>query len=114
MTDVFSGTGSSFPLENTHGLGVPFTSAHPGQGYVLFGPGPGCTGLVFLSGRDLGAGTTQHTVLVTGDEMNLSSGALLPGQMYWYETETVGPSGVEVDNNGGQCYPAFIAGPYEP
>ena len=87
---------------------VSFSSTRPGQGYVLFGPGSGCRGLVGIATQDLGAGTTQHLISVTGDEMNLMAGAVLPGATYSYEVETVTQSGVEIDNNGGKCYTVTI------
>lgn len=87
---------------------VAFRSRTPGQGYVLFGPGPGCAGLVELATRDTGAGTNQHVVTVAGDEMKPMSGAVLPGVTYSYAVETVTKAGVELDNNGGTCYTVTI------
>lgn len=100
LTPSSSGLSASFD--------VAFSSTAPGQGYVLFGPGPGCTGLVGTATQDSGAGTTQHLVRVAGDDMNLSSGAVVPGATYSFEVETVSPSGVEIDNNEGKCYTVTV------
>jgi hypothetical protein len=111
------GTASATPLVTqvgqTGGLTaafiVNFTSASPGQGYVFFGTGPGCTGLTMTATQDQGAGTTNHTIVVTGDELGLYNTGLVPGATYWYEVETVSPSGVvSIDNNGGACYSVTI------
>lgn len=85
------------------GFEVAFSSPRPGQGYVLFGPGPGCTGLIETATQDRGAGTTEHEVTVTGDDMNLLAGAVVPGTTYHFVVETVTTSGVERDTNGGRC-----------
>lgn len=53
---------------------VAFVSKNPGVGMVLFGSGPGCSGLVETGTRDQGAGTTNHTVLVTGNDLPGSIG----------------------------------------
>jgi hypothetical protein len=89
---------------------VPFTSASPGQGEVLFGSGPGCLGLVETATQDQGAGTTSHTVTVTGNDLpgTVGDNGIVPGATYWYETVTVIKSGTEVDNNGGRCYSVTI------
>lgn len=84
---------------------VTFQSAHPGQGYVLFGPS--CSGLVFLASED-GTNDTTHGVLVGSDSMNPGSTAVLPGATYYYMTETVTKSGVETDDNAGNCYSVTI------
>lgn len=113
MSDLVQPTGVSYPIELTQGVAVTFTSRNPGQGYVLFGPGPGCNGLVEIATRDLSAGSTTHTVLVTGNDMPGTVGniGLTPGATYWYEVVTVTPQGVEVDNNGGNCYAATVSTP---
>lgn len=111
------------PLSGVHGRGrvqaspglgssasfiVTFSSSAPGQGYILFGPEPGCTGLISTATQDAGAGTTHHVVTVTGDEMNLMAGAVLPGATYSFEVLTVAKSGVEIDTNGGTCYSVTV------
>lgn len=107
-------TVEAVPLVATEGRGlsaesdVIFTSTAPGQGYIHFAPGPGCTGLVGTTTQDLGAGTTRHFVTVAGDEMNLMAGAVLPGATYSCEVDTVTSKGVELDNNGGECYTVTI------
>lgn len=90
------------------GFFVTFPSKAPGQGYLLFGPGPGCTGLIATATGDVGAGTTSHSINVTGDDMQLGTGAVLPGATYSFEVETVSASGVEIDTNGGKCYSVTI------
>jgi YVTN family beta-propeller protein len=99
-------SGSSFQGSFT----VWFDSASPGQGYVFFGSGSGCTGLVETATQDQGAGTTSHTVTVTGNDLpgTVGNNGILPGATYWYEVENVGKSGTEIDNNGGKCYSITI------
>jgi hypothetical protein len=77
---------------------------------VLFGSGPGCLGLVQTATQDLGAGTTQHTVVVTGNDLPGTVGniGITPGATYYYEVETVSASGTEIDNNGGKCYTVTV------
>jgi hypothetical protein len=113
MTDLLSGTGTNVPLPFTQGVAISFTSKNPGQGTVLFGSGPGCTGLVQTATRDLGAGTTTHTVLVQGNDLPGTVGniGLTPGTTYWYEVVTTGPGGTETDNNGGKCYAFTVSKP---
>lgn len=96
------------PGGRSAGFLVSFPSKVAGQGYVLFGPGPGCAGLVETATQDAGAGTTQHLVRVTGDDMNLGAGAVLPGATYSFEVVMVTASGVERDTNGGKCYTVTI------
>src|SRR5207302_1129964 len=49
---------------------VSFSSTKPGQGTVLFGPGESCSsGLVEVATQDVGAGTTSHTIQVTGNDL---------------------------------------------
>lgn len=114
MTDLFHPTGSSIPLPLLQGFAVSFTSASAGQGSVLFGPGPGCSGLVETATNDVGAGTTTHTVIVTGNDLAGTVGniGLTPGAVYSYESVTLGTDGTtQIDNNGGQCYQVTISSP---
>jgi hypothetical protein len=68
-------------------------------------------GLVATATQDKGTGTTHHSVLVTGNDLGGTGDVgILPGVTYYYEVVTVTRSGSEVDNNGGQCYTATIAG----
>lgn len=116
MTDLVGGASSSTNpgvtrLEQTQGFAVTFTSTNPGQGRILFGPS--CSALVMTATRDVGAGTTSHTVFVTGNDLPGTVGdvGLLPGARYYYEAVTVSPSGTEIDNNGGNCYAVTIPRP---
>ena len=98
------------PVSFEQGFQVSFQSSKPGQGMVYFGSGPGCQGLVEVATRDLGNGTTSHTVLVLGNDLpgTVGDNGIIPGVTYWYEVVTSGPSGQEIDNNGGQCYSVTI------
>jgi hypothetical protein len=89
---------------------VRFSSLRAGQGEVFFGSGPGCLGLVEVATQDLHPGTTRHEVVVTGNDLpgTVGDNGILPGATYWFETVTVTRSGVEVDNNNGQCYNIVI------
>jgi hypothetical protein len=89
---------------------VTFGSTMAGNGMVLFGPGPGCAGLVEVATADTGAGTTSHTVVVTGNDLPGTVGniGLQPGQTYSYEIETASSAGTRIDNNGGKCYTVTI------
>lgn len=89
---------------------VRFSSTNSGQGYVLFGSGPGCQGLVETATQDKGAGSTQHTVVVSGNDLagTVGDNGIIAGVTYWYEVVTAGASGVETDNNGGTCYSITI------
>jgi parallel beta-helix repeat protein len=100
-----AGTSASFA--------VTFTSKAAGQGYVMFGPGPGCNGLVEVATRDAGAGTTHHAILVTGNDLPGTVGdiGIVPGTTYSYEVVTVTASGTEIDNNGGACYSVTVGNP---
>jgi hypothetical protein len=60
-------TGTTLPHQQA--FEVSFTSTNPGQGMVYFGSGPGCSGLVEVATRDAGAGTTNHRVLVVGNDL---------------------------------------------
>jgi hypothetical protein len=90
---------------------VNWTSTTPGTGMVLFGTGPGCTGLVQVATRDLGAGTTNHTVVVTGNDLPGTVGdiGIQQGQTYWYEIVMAGSS--TPDNNEGTCYSVTVPDP---
>jgi beta-glucosidase len=90
---------------------VSYTSTAPGQGRVLFGSGPGCSGLVETATQDVGAGSTSHMIVVQGNELpgTVGSNGLQPGATYWYEMVTITSSGTEIDNNGGQCYSVTIS-----
>jgi hypothetical protein len=98
------------PAATSSSFTVSFTSAVSGQGYVLFGPGPGCSGLVETATRDLTAGTTSHSIVVTGNDLPGTVGdiGILPGVTYWYEVLTVTSSGIEHDNNAGRCYSVTV------
>ena len=112
MSDLIAPSGSSLPLSFTQGFAVTFTSTVPGQGWVLFGPGPGCSGLVETATNDVGTGTKTHTVIVTGNDLAGSIGniGLTPGATYSYESVTLGTDGTtQVDDNGGKCYQATIS-----
>ncbi|HEX6509302.1 MAG TPA: hypothetical protein VF221_16870 [Chloroflexota bacterium] len=89
---------------------VAFTSKDPGASMVLFGPGPGCSGLVETATRDAGAGTTSHSVTVAGNDLGGSVGdnGIQPGATYWFEVVTVGASGPSTDDNGGKCYSVTV------
>lgn len=87
-----------------------FDSASPGQGEVLFGSGPVCTGLVETAAQDQGSGTTSHMVQARGNDLSGTVGdnGIQPGVTYWYEAVTVTKSGTEIDNNGGKCYSVTV------
>jgi hypothetical protein len=89
---------------------VDFTSAKPGQSYVLFGPGPGCSGLIMTATGDQGSGTAHHWFVVTGNDLPGTVGdiGITPGATYWYETVTMTSVGQEVDNNAGKCYSVTV------
>jgi hypothetical protein len=96
----------------TGGFDVFFRSRVPGQGEVLFGSGPGCTGLSQVATQDQGAGTIEHRIAVTGNELSGTVGNNgIPGGTYWYETVTLTSAGPIVDNNGGKCYSTAVLGP---
>jgi hypothetical protein len=92
---------------------IDFSSAQPGRAQVLFGPGPGCSGLVMTATADQGAGTTHHWFVVTGNDLPGTVGdiGITPGMTYWYETVTMSTSGPEIDNNGGKCYSVTVPKP---
>lgn len=89
---------------------VSFSSAQPGQGEVYFGSGPGCTGLVEVATQDRTAGTTTHTVHVTGNDMpgTVGDNGIQPGMTYSYKVVTVTKSGTETDDNNGTCYSVTV------
>lgn len=114
MTDLIppSASASAIPLSQTAGFAVTFYSQHAGQGTVLFGPS--CNALVETATNDLSAGTTTHTVLVTGNDLAGTVGniGLTPGASYYYEVQTFSlAGGVEIDNNGGKCYTETVSQP---
>ena len=111
MTDLLTATTGALPLDLARGFAVTFSSANPGQGYVLFGPS--CSALVETATRDVSAGTTTHTVLVQGNDLAGTVGdvGLSPGAVYYYEVQTVTRKGVEIDNNNGNCYAVTMTKP---
>jgi hypothetical protein len=104
LTASASGMSASFT--------VAFTSKSPGQSMVLFGSGPGCTGLVEVATRDMGTGTTNHNVIVTGNDLpgTVGNNGIQPGATYYFEVVTVSTSRQETDNNSGKCYSVTIPG----
>ncbi|MBV9279078.1 MAG: alkaline phosphatase family protein [Chloroflexi bacterium] len=101
-------TGAPAFAPGTAGFLVTFSSAQPGQGMVYFGPS--CSALVMVGTSDQTAGTTTHTVLVTGNDLPGTVGniGITPGATYYFEVVTASPGGQEVDNNGGSCYSVTI------
>jgi virginiamycin B lyase len=89
---------------------VSFSSSGAGQGEVDFGSGPGCSGLVEVATQDVRPGTTQHTVVVTGNDLpgTVGDNGIQPSATYWYEVVTVTRNGSEVDTNGGTCYSVTV------
>jgi predicted lipoprotein with Yx(FWY)xxD motif len=89
---------------------VAFSSTSAGQGAVLFGPGPGCNGLVEVGTQDGGGGTTDHVVTVTGNDLAGTVGdiGIQPGATYSFEVVTVTASGLLTDTNKGACYTITI------
>lgn len=89
---------------------VDFQSQKAGQAQVLFGVGPGCSGLVMTATQDQGAGTTHHWFVVTGNDLPGTVGdiGITPGATYWYETETMTSAGTEIDDNNGKCYSVTV------
>jgi plastocyanin len=87
---------------------VTFSSLKAGQGEVYFGPS--FNALVMVATRDRHAGTTQHAVIVTGNDLPGPAGdvGILPGATYFFQTVTITPTGQIVDNNGGKCYSVTI------
>lgn len=87
---------------------VMFSSATPGQGEVLFGTS--CNGLVETATQDRHAGTTQHAVIVTGNDLpgTVGDNGIQPGVTYYFEVVTVTSTGTIVDNNNGACYKVTI------
>jgi hypothetical protein len=85
---------------------VRFSSSLPGQGEIFFGSGPGCLGLVEVATQDVHPGTARHEVVVGGNDLpgTVGSNGIVPGVTYWFETVTVTSAGMEIDDNGGQCY----------
>jgi predicted lipoprotein with Yx(FWY)xxD motif len=89
---------------------VAFSSTTPGQGAVLFGPGPGCRGLVEIGTQDAGGGPTDHIVGVTGNDLAGTIGniGIQPGATYSFEVITATSSGLQTDDNKGSCYTITI------
>jgi hypothetical protein len=89
---------------------VNFSSDRAGQGQVYFGSGPGCRGLVEVATNDLNSGGTEHTVVVTGNDLpgTVGDNGILPGATYSFEVVTITGRGVETDDNGGLCYSVTI------
>jgi hypothetical protein len=102
VTQSASGVSGSFT--------ATFSSKLPGNGMVLFGSGPGCSGLVETATADSGAGTTAHSVKVTGNDLPGTVGdtGIAPGATYWFEVVTVTRLGTDVDDNGGKCYSVTV------
>jgi phospholipase C len=98
------------PLSDQQAFEVSFASTVPGQGTVYFGSGPGCSGLVEVATQDAGAGTTDHRVLVAGNDLpgTVGDNGIVPGMTYWYEVVTTNTSGTEIDDNAGKCYSVSI------
>jgi hypothetical protein len=111
MTDLISPSPNATSLASASGFAVTFTSKNPGQGMIFFGPS--CNALVEVGTRDITAGTTTHTVFVTGNDMPGTVGdiGITPGAQYYYEAVTMTPSGPEIDNNNGNCYTIYITKP---
>jgi virginiamycin B lyase len=91
---------------------VSFSNTLPGQGEVYFGSGPGCLGLVEVATEDQHPGSTQHSVVVTGNDLPGTVGdiGIQAGATYWFEAVTLTSAGQEIDNNGGNCYSVTIPG----
>lgn len=89
---------------------VTFSSATPGQGTVLFGPS--CDALVETATQDTGAGTTRHTVVVTGNDLPGTVGniGITPGATYAFAVVSTGRLGSETNNNQGRCFTVTIPG----
>jgi hypothetical protein len=104
---------SAFAVSLKGQFTVSFSSAQPGQGMVYFGSGPGCSGLVEVATEDAGSGTTNHTVVVQGNDLpgTVGNNGIVPGTTYWYETVTATSGGETIDNNNGQCYEVTVPGP---
>lgn len=100
-------------LSGSSGFTVSYTSATSGRGLIEFGSGPGCQGLVQTATQDRGSGTTEHTVVVTGNDLPGTIGniGITPGATYWFEALTVTGAGTEIDNNNGRCYQVSVPRP---
>lgn len=101
---VSSGQGTSASFT------IAFTSKAPGQGLVYFASGAGCSALTQVATQDVTAGTTNHILTVSGNEMPGSVGdiGIQAGQTYSFEVLTVTSSGTEVDTNNGKCYAVTV------
>jgi len=93
------------------GFQVSFRSLSPGQGWVAFGPS--CNALVMTATQDAGAGTIEHQVWVTGNDLpgTVGNNGITPGATYYYETVTSTANGLEVNDNGGHCFSVTVPGP---
>ena len=67
-------------------------------------------GLVEVATHDLHPGTTQHIVVVTGNDLpgTVGNNGILPGATYWFEVVAITSRGAEVDDNEGKCYRVMI------
>lgn len=98
---------------NGYTFEVSFRNPAAGQGVVLFGTGPGCTGLVNVATMDRTPGGNSHNIVVTGNDLPATVGniGITPGTTYWYEQGVITPTGMVLDNNGGNCYSITVPGP---
>jgi hypothetical protein len=60
--------------------------------------------------QDYSAGTVQHSIVVTGNDLpgTVGDNGITPGATYWFEAVALTSSGMEVDNNDGNCYSVTI------
>jgi hypothetical protein len=67
------------------------------KGYLAIGDGPN---------RPEGSLSPSRSVVVRGNDLpgTVRDIGILPGSTYWFETVTMTRSGIEVDNNKGNCY----------
>lgn len=63
-----------------------------------------------MATQDYSAGTVQHSVIVSGNDLpgTIGDNGITPGATYWFEAGTLTPTGAEVDNNEGKCYSVTI------
>ena len=90
----------------TASIVVSFAATLAGDGMVLFGSGPGCTGLIEVATRDLFRQTTNHAVVVVGNDLpgTVGDNGIQPGATYWYEVVSVSGGISQIDDNQGRCY----------